>query len=316
MNKQDVLIEGKIIHNRTNEYSLNTEFVGRPDAHLIITIVYSEGMDGQTELVLEKDFESIAKLPFEFKIYGNKNEFMPESRNGKYLISAQLLNGSGKETYVGDLVSEYSYEIFNPFETEPQKLSEYIEIEVFGLEDCNDPNSGGYCTSNYRKKKKRASINQESIDLIIQDEFNLPTLNYKIDLEEVKKQETLPNNKIMFVKALHTALKTVLTSNSNRESPRIIISEGMGLRPKENVEDETKVVKQLHEFLLSGKLILLPLVDWENRDQDFGFFPPEEGESAQENWVFYLSLPTLSDHLFWIIVPRDGQSEAYVYGFN
>ena len=45
-------------------------------------------------------------------------------------------------------------------------------------------------------------------------------------------------------------------------------------------------------------------------------YPPENGESVNDNWVFMLQLPTLSDHLFWAIVDRNGVKETYNYGFN
>lgn len=49
-------------------------------------------------------------------------------------------------------------------------------------------------------------------------------------------------------------------------------------------------------------------------------FMPENGESLEENWIFSLIIPSLSDHIFWIVLPKDEnkkpQTRAYVYGFN
>jgi hypothetical protein len=45
-------------------------------------------------------------------------------------------------------------------------------------------------------------------------------------------------------------------------------------------------------------------------------FPPEHRESLDESWSFYLSMDSLSDHLFWAIVDRSGAQPAYNYGFN
>ena len=48
---------------------------------------------------------------------------------------------------------------------------------------------------------------------------------------------------------------------------------------------------------------------------DVYWHPPEYGESIDAHWVFHLQVPSLSDHQFWVIVPRDG-TIGYVYGFN
>lgn len=44
-------------------------------------------------------------------------------------------------------------------------------------------------------------------------------------------------------------------------------------------------------------------------------YPPEGGESYQNNWIFTLTLP-MSDHIYWAIVPKSGTEKAYNYGFN
>jgi hypothetical protein len=45
-------------------------------------------------------------------------------------------------------------------------------------------------------------------------------------------------------------------------------------------------------------------------------YPPEQGENAQDNWVFVLHIPSLSDHIYWAIVDRQGKVAPYLYGFN
>ena len=44
-------------------------------------------------------------------------------------------------------------------------------------------------------------------------------------------------------------------------------------------------------------------------------YPPEQKESLEKNWIFFLKIKVLSDHLFWVIVDRTS-GESYVYGFN
>lgn len=43
---------------------------------------------------------------------------------------------------------------------------------------------------------------------------------------------------------------------------------------------------------------------------------PEGGESSIENHLFIARIRTLSDHLFFVVVPRDCTREVYNYGFN
>lgn len=45
-------------------------------------------------------------------------------------------------------------------------------------------------------------------------------------------------------------------------------------------------------------------------------FRPERGESIKSNWVFHLSIPSLSDHQYWLIVPKYILRKPYNYGFN
>jgi hypothetical protein len=47
-----------------------------------------------------------------------------------------------------------------------------------------------------------------------------------------------------------------------------------------------------------------------------GVFPPQHGENSKENWIFALEIPSLSDHIYWIVVEREGKRDSYVYGFN
>lgn len=157
---------------------------------------------------------------------------------------------------------------------------------------------------------------EKSIDHIILVEFKLTQLSYQIDPSDVEAQEQLPGNQISFTDALRLALETLLTSDSDRESPRFLIQQIFGLFPEDDPEAAEKITTHLREYLQQGELRLLPDEDWNNEDTEFDYYPPEERETATLNWVFSLYLPTLSDHLYWIIVPRDGAREAYIYGFN
>jgi hypothetical protein len=157
---------------------------------------------------------------------------------------------------------------------------------------------------------------ETSIEHIIRIEYDLEQLRYDFQPEYINKQESIATNKLDFPNALRAALHTILNSKSERESPRFLIGNIFGWFPEQDPKANELITEKLYESLQSGQLTLLPNLDWDDEDIEFDFNPPEERESAELNWIFTLYLPTLSDHLYWIVVPRDGKTEAYIYGFN
>ncbi|MEL6257306.1 MAG: hypothetical protein AAFR87_35255, partial [Bacteroidota bacterium] len=68
----------------------------------------------------------------------------------------------------------------------------------------------------------------------------------------------------------------------------------------------------IYEFLDNMRLALLP-GDISSERILSSFPSPNRGESIQENWIFGLELFDASDDIYWVIVPRDGNSPAYNY---
>ncbi|MBX2871559.1 MAG: hypothetical protein KTR30_05650 [Saprospiraceae bacterium] len=66
------------------------------------------------------------------------------------------------------------------------------------------------------------------------------------------------------------------------------------------------------EFLEGGRLVLLP-GDIASEPSLSSFPTPLRGESLATNWILGLELFDLSDDIYWVIVPRDGQGEVYNY---
>lgn len=154
------------------------------------------------------------------------------------------------------------------------------------------------------------------ISNIIEDEYDIQRLVFEYSLEEIEAQEALPHNKVSFIAALRAAINTLLLDGDDAESPRSIIINVYELFPGEVDRADERIQSRLREHLIDADLQLLPNIDWTDRDQDFDFNPPENGESAADNWVFALYIPTLSDHLYWIIIDRAGTASPYIYGFN
>ncbi len=169
----------------------------------------------------------------------------------------------------------------------------------------------------YGKVAIRAPIELPSrIQSILSDEFDIPRLEVVYKSADIKAQEALAGNQRNFIQALRLAIQTILTDGKDQESPRAIIMEVFELFPSEVDHTEEKIQAKVREFLSTGSLQLLPNIDWSDRDQEFDFSPPENGEKAEDNWIFSLYLSDLSDHLYWIVVDRANDGDAYIYGFN
>lgn len=184
-----------------------------------------------------------------------------------------------------------------------------------------------YIISTFKVTDKAVTWLKEKIDLvqpgtvpsiinqIVRDKYNLKDLTVLVNPLDVEEQEVLPNNKVSFEQALDQAIVSFLSDYSHPESPGSIVSNVFEIFPGEDENAAVKIHFKLSEFFGNGKLRLLPDLVW-NYDDDYDFNPPEDGESAADNWIFSLSLYDLSDHVFWAIVPRDGKSRVYNYGFN
>lgn len=153
------------------------------------------------------------------------------------------------------------------------------------------------------------------INRIVREKYNKPKLKVVVNPVDVEEQSALPNNEVSFEQALDQAMVSFLSDYSHPESPGSIVANVFGLFPGEVKNAEVKINFKLSEFFGNGELRLLPNLVW-NDDEDYDFNPPEERESIADNWIFSLSLFDLSDHIFWVIIPRDGKSKVYNYGFN
>lgn len=134
----DNSINVTLVHDKSKSTSLNDDFVITDDTHIALRLHHQGGPDGPWENILVQDFSDIDELPFIFSIFGDLDKTFAKD-SGYYLLSAKVYKHSGDEVYVGDLVSE--------IQTEVDPNDSNIEIKVFGMEDCDAPYRGGFCTS-------------------------------------------------------------------------------------------------------------------------------------------------------------------------
>ncbi len=130
-------------------------------------------------------------------------------------------------------------------------------------------------------------------------DFSVPSLKVAVDAVELRGQEGL-NNAVPFEAALRSALESFLKDGDDPESPLGLVSE---LNGGSRAENEAALRDLLNDP--STELSLMARTD-----------SPEHGESVQDNWVFSLYIPGLSDHGHWAIVDRAGDQATYNYGFN
>lgn len=156
----------------------------------------------------------------------------------------------------------------------------------------------------------------QTLSEVVKTTIGASQLAYSYDEAEVRSQQALPQSNLHFVEAFTLALETILQDEQNLESPRGIIREIYGLFPDQVEDAEAQLQQKLRAYLQTGELILLPNVNWDNWRREDGYYPPENRESAADNWIFYLRLPQLSDHLFWIVIDRTGTQKPFLYGFN
>jgi len=128
--------------------------------------------------------------------------------------------------------------------------------------------------------------------------------------EEVAKQEALGGS-ITYAQAYDAALKSIYTDRKDEESPLEVQSSVMGFVPPGMDKLEADQIALRGSLQGGGRLCIVSLVE-----KDDKCFPAERGEEVNDNWIFLLRIETISDHLYWIIVPRDGEKPAYNYGFN
>lgn len=155
-------------------------------------------------------------------------------------------------------------------------------------------------------------VNVGHIDFIVKQIFSLTKLGIEFDMAELRQQTLWLRNKVEFPDALKSALRSFLESREHLTLGYYVMqifalnAEG----PNKEQEVETKI----KELLENARIFLLPdesSIPEEDRIYDF----PPNGESIEENWVFVLDIPALSDVVFYGIVQRDGQ-RTFNYGFN
>ncbi len=133
--------------------------------------------------------------------------------------------------------------------------------------------------------------------------------------DEVRAQADIEGNEVPFELAFRASVTSWLTDNYDGESPLEVVRDSGPFGPCLDPDTSTRLLCYLNLPDTSIRIIHRDA----SRDLDDSY-PPEHGESIEENWAFYLYMPSLSDHLHWAITSREldelGEVSVYNYGFN
>jgi len=133
--------------------------------------------------------------------------------------------------------------------------------------------------------------------------------------DEVRAQSELARNEVSFELAFRAAILSFLNDVDDGESPLEVVGDA---GPYGACLDPDRAIRLVCYLNQPGTRLSIVHRD-AARDLDDSY-PPEHAESIQDNWAFYLNIPSIGDHLHWAIVSRtldgSGGVSVYNYGFN
>jgi|694.fasta_scaffold148220_3 hypothetical protein len=123
------------------------------------------------------------------------------------------------------------------------------------------------------------------------EKFHLSNVHNQLRVDEAQEQANRFPGKIDAELAVTLALESFLTDSSHIESPLALASQ------------KTILYRHFNQYSTEIRFV------------SFGE-EPEHGETVELNWIIRLKIPTLSDHIFWAVIDRQGLVRPYNYGFN
>ena len=107
---------------------------------------------------------------------------------------------------------------------------------------------------------------------------------------------------VTFLEAFRLALESFITDGTDDYSPLQWVTYGGG--------DASDLVAHMNRS--DTTIYLLP--DRERLSPD-AWYPPENGESIADHWIFFMTGDVQLTALFWALVPRNG-ADPFNYGFD
>ena len=252
----------------------------------------------------------------------------PKYRPRKYHGHLQFrfddyLNNQTKSTRTGWGTFHFLFPEFEVSEELPKSFRSYLIMT--GVDDHFGTTAPLYCWKGKAKRDLDSKVSaeeelQRSYE-VLKNEFGLDKIQYnynkKFLMEQIEKCNTDDDCKVTFRKGLEKALISILHDMNDVESPldiaRYAVEEKYHLYMRYPLsQNNLYLTKRLLREFLNSNESSISIGDY----VDDNFYPPEYGESVEDNWAFFIYLPELSDHLYWVIVDKSGEKETYNYGFN
>ena len=151
----------------------------------------------------------------------------------------------------------------------------------------------------------------EQIQALLVDDLGFDQLTISLDITEIEAQAAAYPGPTDFMTALDLAMTSFLTDDDDIESPLGIasfVAEATWTEDNpegQTFEEATRAALIDHLNRPTASISLVPIGQ-----------TAEHGEPVDANWVFFLTIDELSDHLYWAIVDRQGVVATYNYGFN
>ena len=132
----DLLLDVTLVREKTDT-SWNEPFVAQTDAHVSVSIARNEHIaDGPVNTIATWDIPATT-VPTRVQWYGDQASILADG--DEFLFFIDIHNHEGDEPRVGDLGSEYVNEL--------AAGGKGATVKLTGLEHCDSPDSGGFCTS-------------------------------------------------------------------------------------------------------------------------------------------------------------------------
>jgi len=184
-----------------------------------------------------------------------------------------------------------------------------IDAEV-GLPDCQAPCDAVDALDDFGSEVAPDAVVEPEVQpdpvAAILEQYGVDELTSYVSPDEAAAQAEQYASVVSFPEALHLALESFLTDDSDQESPLAL----MDYVEAQDCGDPAGPNEELLCFVNRPSTELW-LVDGDGKP-----WPAENGESVADNWVFFMKIPDLGDYLFWAIVDRSGDKPVYNYGFN
>lgn len=163
------------------------------------------------------------------------------------------------------------------------------------------------------KKTEPSATAEEALqqaDQIIQKNYGLPSLRLKADSMLLQQAlDALGHDAVTLSQATGLAMAEILDDFEAYESPLNVAVDGETETGEQKDKARRILRQELNQTATTLSLYLGKTVRGEN-------YPPEMGEDAAANWIFVLRIPSLSDHIYWVVVDKTGDKAPYLYGFN